>query len=261
MSKELHTAILKVMEQVQGVEKAGKMTSGGKYSYAQAEDVLRKIRPYMIDAGLTMCPVSTDVVLNEVYKTSSGSSMNRIVVRRTYRITHAPSGEHLDIQVLGEGSDVGDKACNKALTGAGKYARREAFSLEFGEDDPDKTPSAGMSRKTDDDTEPTEDRSTPKASAYSKAKVMIEKSSTFSNTMQLANGVFTVFGEGRLKKDQAAELMEIALDKLIDGAKDFAHAAQIQTLVKDALTDGFIKGNKYTDKADELAETFASGVE
>ena len=39
----------------------------------------------------------------------------------------------------GEGSDTGDKASNKALTGAYKYALRQTFCIETG-DDPASTP-------------------------------------------------------------------------------------------------------------------------
>lgn len=267
----LHSAILKVMEEVHGVKKAGKITSGGNYKYAKAEDVLAKIRPAMLDNDLTMCPVATDVVVNEVYKTSSGSSMNRIVVKRTYRITHAPTGEFLDIQVLGEGADVGDKACNKALTGAGKYARREAFQLEFGEDDPDKTPSSEQARASKtkptepEDDEPQAEAKTAaagKKSTFERAQEAIADCKSFKESLSTAGNVFQACNEGRLKSAEGQKLIPLAIDKCLHFAKDFAHAAQIQTLVADAKTDKLLNEEKhkvYAATADNLAKEFSGG--
>jgi hypothetical protein len=64
-----------------------------------------------------------------------------VVAAVTYRLTHAPSGESEDCQVLGEASDAGDKAAPKALTGAYKYFLRQTFLIETG-DDPDRYASA-----------------------------------------------------------------------------------------------------------------------
>jgi hypothetical protein len=64
-----------------------------------------------------------------------------VVAAVTYRLTHAPSGESEDCQVLGEASDAGDKAAPKALTGAYKYFLRQTFLIETG-DDPDRYTSA-----------------------------------------------------------------------------------------------------------------------
>jgi hypothetical protein len=74
------------------------------------------------------------------YTTSNNKTMNRTVVVMVYRFAHAPTGSFIDVPVSGEGADVGDKSANKALTGAYKYALRQALLIETG-DDPDKFPS------------------------------------------------------------------------------------------------------------------------
>jgi hypothetical protein len=53
---------------------------------------------------------------------------------------HVHSDTYIDIQTTGEGADSGDKSSNKAMTGGYKYALRQVFCIETG-DDPDKYPS------------------------------------------------------------------------------------------------------------------------
>lgn len=139
MNPNLVKAKLAVMRTVGYVQKHGKMTAGGSYTYAKEGDFIFAIRPAMLDAGLTFAPVGCETVTTESFDRANGGKSFRVVVKRTFRLSHE-SGEHEDIVTLGEGIDVGDKACNKAMTAAKKYALREAFLIETG-DDPDDTPS------------------------------------------------------------------------------------------------------------------------
>ena len=63
--------------------------------------------------------------------------MVNTVIQATLRFSHAPSGTSIDVTAVGEGSDAGDKGANKAMTGLYKYALRQTFCIETG-DDPDK---------------------------------------------------------------------------------------------------------------------------
>jgi hypothetical protein len=95
----------------------------------------------MLANGLTVAPIAVAVVEQGRYQTLKGGLLNHVVAAVTYRLTHAPSGESEDCQVLGEASDAGDKAAPKALTGAYKYFLRQTFLIETG-DDPDRYASA-----------------------------------------------------------------------------------------------------------------------
>lgn len=117
---------------------------GLNYTYASEASLIKALRPALLKHGIVVFPTTTEVVANEVYKTGSGSSMNRVQVLVTYRFTHA-SGTYIDVQAAGEGADVGDKATAKAMTIAYKYALRQAFLIETG-DDPDETPSETQRR-------------------------------------------------------------------------------------------------------------------
>ena len=81
-----------------------------------------------------MAPIGVTVLEEGRYQTLKGGLLNHVVAAVTYRLTHAPSGESEDCQVLGEASDAGDKAAPKALTGAYKYFLRQTFLIETGDD-------------------------------------------------------------------------------------------------------------------------------
>lgn len=115
------------------------------YTFAGESDYISVVRPAMVALKVVMYPVAYDEITHETYQTSRGGSMNRVTLRATFRFHHAPSGTFIDVQSLGEGADVGDKATNKAQTSAKKYALNQAFLIATG-DDPDETPSGEQRR-------------------------------------------------------------------------------------------------------------------
>lgn len=145
-SRSLAEAMVRVMERVDYVQKDKRMDMGGRggYRYAGEAAFIAAIRPELVKQQITVSPVGMEAVASEVFQGKSGSQ-NRIVLRVTFRFTHAPTGETLDVVTCGEGMDSGDKATNKAMTGAMKYALRQAFVIETG-DDPDDTPSHTQER-------------------------------------------------------------------------------------------------------------------
>lgn len=143
MVSELAKAKLSVMARVPYVQKERKQ--GLTYSFAGEAAIIEKLHPAFCEAGLTWATTGCTLVAQENYTTKSGAGMNRVIVQATFTLTHAESGQAETIQTLGEGSDHGDKATSKALTSALKYALRQAFLIETG-DDPDHTPSDQQER-------------------------------------------------------------------------------------------------------------------
>ena len=133
---QLYAAILQVMTQIGYIVKDGKVEFGTtKYKYAGEAALIKQLRPAMIEAGLIMPPIHSEAQVN--------GKMTTVTV--TYQLTHVPSGQCMPICVVGQGADTNDKAAPKAMTGALKYALRQAFMLETG-DDPDRDASG----KTDE---------------------------------------------------------------------------------------------------------------
>ena len=142
----IETAILEVYKKIGYVHKAGEVLGGGmRYAFAKESDFIAAIRPEMIAAGITQRPDAMIVLSNDrietVRRDAKGQEYSsyqfRVCVQVDYRFTHAASGTSIVVTAFGEGMDSGDKSFNKAMTGANKYALRQAFMVETG-DDPDK---------------------------------------------------------------------------------------------------------------------------
>jgi hypothetical protein len=140
----IHKALLEVMNEVGYVQKTGKMEFGKtKYSYAGEVDLIKAVRPALVRAGITFRCSGVDVINSDdftTYKEWNGNtteSLNhRFLAKYTFTFTHAESDTHIDSYAVGDGMDSGDKASYKAATGALKYALRQTFIIETG-DDPD----------------------------------------------------------------------------------------------------------------------------
>lgn len=133
--KDIHAAILAVMQAVGYVKKT--KSAGLNYSYAGEAALIAALRPEMVEQGI-YCYIEdiTDVSVRE-YTTAKGSAMVDVSLQAHVRFMHAESGTSILVVARGEGSDSGDKAVGKAMTGAYKYALRQTFLIETG-DDPDK---------------------------------------------------------------------------------------------------------------------------
>jgi hypothetical protein len=128
------------------VHKDGQMTGAGYYTYATETAFIAALRPAMIEHGITVHVEQYELLYHETYTTTKGANMNRVVLLATVVFTDA-DGNRRVTQSIGEGSDAGDKAANKAMTGALKYALRQTFLIETG-DDPDHQSSGEQERAT-----------------------------------------------------------------------------------------------------------------
>ena len=128
--KNVFERISLVMAEVGIVEKTGKVNIGGGYSYASDYDLLKKVNPAMVKAGLVMFPIKFEFIQNN----SNLSGLETVMV--TYRVQCTDHESFLDIVAIGSGADKQDKAYPKAQTMALKYAMRQLLMIPTG-DDPD----------------------------------------------------------------------------------------------------------------------------
>lgn len=132
--KHIAQAILQVYSKVGYVLKSG-YNSHQKYKFAGEDDFIKTLRPFMIEAGLVFYPTS---IIGECKPIGTEEKpKNHAAYIYTFRILHAESGEFIEVAATGEGTGNDDKSSYKAATGALKYALRQAFMIETG-DDPDK---------------------------------------------------------------------------------------------------------------------------
>ena len=131
-AQDIHTAILAVMRQVGYVQKES--AAGLNYTFASERALIEALRPAMIEAGITMYVGATDELREGEVLTKKGSVAQYARVLLSVVFTHAPSQTHVRVQVPGGAMDWGDKAISKALTMAYKYALRQTFVIETGDD-------------------------------------------------------------------------------------------------------------------------------
>jgi len=146
--RNVHEAIVAVMRNVGYVQKVQPDRKGGgglNYSFASEADLIAALRPHMVAVGLTFAPVEMARLSDVEFTSAKGTAGHRVVIACTWDFCHAPSDTHLRVVSQGEGMDYGDKASNKAMTVALKYALRQTFIIETG-DDPDTTPSEEFQR-------------------------------------------------------------------------------------------------------------------
>ena len=134
---DIYTAMLEVANKIGYVQKKGRNTAQS-YNYAGEADFIEAMRPALLEAGI--CPPHViDITDNQVTVIPKGSDKSSIHVSRiyTFRYYHAASKTFVDVKAAGEGNDSLDKASYKAATGALKYALRQTFLIETGNDPDD----------------------------------------------------------------------------------------------------------------------------
>lgn len=132
MTTKIAAALHEVMSKVGYVQKTGKNAFHG-YKYAGEADLLDKLRPAMVEAGLMLLP--------SVKSVSPVDEHGNVTVQMDYTLIHKDGEVWPEkIGAAGMGNDrakngsVGDKGVYKAITGANKYVLFKLFQIETGDD-------------------------------------------------------------------------------------------------------------------------------
>jgi len=136
-----------VMQAVSNIAKDG-INKQQHYKYLSEEAIVTELHQAFTEAGLTIRPMQTELVAEGDFVTSGGTIMHMVRLAVTYQLIDKDDKDEPDgrlVQVIGEGSDPMDKAVNKAMTAAYKYALRQTCMIATG-DDPDHTNSENTTR-------------------------------------------------------------------------------------------------------------------
>jgi hypothetical protein len=130
----IYEAMLRVMDEVGAIGKT-KKSPDLKYQYRGVDDVLAELQPLFIKHGVLVVPRVVDRE-REAVQSQRGTPMTsvRLVVEHTF---FAKDGSSVVATTIGEALDTSDKASNKAMTAALKYALTESFSIPTYEVDRD----------------------------------------------------------------------------------------------------------------------------
>lgn len=109
------------------------------YKFRGIDDIYNSLAPMLAEAGLCILPRVLERVVTE-RPTKSGGVLFYVVADVEYDFVSAKDGSTHTIRVCGEAMDSGDKATNKALSAAYKYACLQTFCIPTeGDNDADAT--------------------------------------------------------------------------------------------------------------------------
>lgn len=120
--------IRRVMAEIgqKGVAKGG-FNRDQNYSFRSVEDVVNALSPILSKHGLVIIPTVLDVQISD-RPTKSGGSQMVAVLTVDYEFI-GPAGDSKHASVVGTGMDTSDKATNKALSAAFKYAVGQVLAI------------------------------------------------------------------------------------------------------------------------------------
>ena len=131
----IYEAINAIMQKGYAVGKDRK-NEQQRFFYRGIDDVMNVFQPLMAEAGIFMVPEVLEAK-REDRQTAKGGNLIYSVLKVKYTF-YASDGSGVSATVIGEGMDSGDKASNKAMAVAMKYALFQVFCIPTEEmDDPD----------------------------------------------------------------------------------------------------------------------------
>jgi hypothetical protein len=137
---QVYSAIAEVMAKLAkvGIGKNNKNTQQG-YKFRGIDDVYNALAPFLAESKLLILPRVKSRIVTE-RETKSGGVLFYVVLDVEFDFVSAIDGSKHTVQVVGEAMDSGDKASNKAMSAAYKYACMEAFCIPTeGDNDADAT--------------------------------------------------------------------------------------------------------------------------
>jgi len=113
---------------VLGITKDRRNMQGSGYNFRGIDDVYNTIAPLLAKHGLCILPrvLSRECVERVSQK---GGALFYVIVDAEFDFVSAEDGTKHTVKTFGEAMDSGDKATNKAMSAAYKYACFQAFSI------------------------------------------------------------------------------------------------------------------------------------
>lgn len=111
-----------------GIVKDKRNSQGAGYNFRGIDDVYNAIAPLLAKHGLCILP---RVLARECVErqSKSGGALFYVTVEAEFDFVSSEDGTKHTVKTFGEAMDSGDKATNKAMSAAYKYACFQAFSI------------------------------------------------------------------------------------------------------------------------------------
>lgn len=136
-SKKVYGAIASLIAELaeSGIKKDRKNAAQG-FMFRGVDDIYNALAPLLAKHKLCMLPRMSERVLTE-RSSAKGGTLMCVSVKVEYDLVSAEDGSMHTISTYGEAMDTGDKATNKAMSSAYKYAAFQAFCIPTEEADAD----------------------------------------------------------------------------------------------------------------------------
>ncbi len=122
----------------EGISKSRKNDQQG-YKFRGIDEVLNALSPVLSKHGLIILPRMTGRTVAE-RATKNGGVLFYVVVEAEFDFVAVVDGSYHTVKTFGEAMDSGDKATNKAMSAAYKYAAFQTFCIPTeGDNDADAT--------------------------------------------------------------------------------------------------------------------------
>lgn len=127
---QVHKALAAVQKELAhaGIGKLRK-NQDQNYYFRGVDDVFNVVSPLFAQHELFALPSVLDCNYVEIGVNKSGSKVLAVQARVQYRIVCATDDSAVEVVLAGEGRDVSDKATNKAMSQAIKYALLQMFLI------------------------------------------------------------------------------------------------------------------------------------
>lgn len=131
----IYQSITKIMEEVPSIGKTQRNKTQG-FMYRGIDDVMNALQPLLAKNKVFIVPEILEQTREE-RTTSKGGNLIYSICKIKYKF-YAEDGSCVESIIIGEGMDSGDKATNKAMAIAMKYALFQVFCIPTDEmKDPD----------------------------------------------------------------------------------------------------------------------------
>ena len=124
----VHQAIVEIINEMGGVGK-GDYNEEQKYWFRGIDAVLRELHPLFAKYGVFMAPNVIDRSYDKAFTTAKSGAQGRWCSLHVEYTVYGPTGDSFTLSTWGEGIDYSDKATNKAMTAAFKYALFQLFAI------------------------------------------------------------------------------------------------------------------------------------
>jgi hypothetical protein len=120
---QIQAALAKV-----GISKVHRNSQGAGYNFRGIDDVYNAVSPLLAEHGLCILPRMLSRQCEE-RQSKSGGALFYVTVEAEFDLVCAEDGSKHTVKTFGEAMDSGDKATNKAMSAAYKYAAFQTFAI------------------------------------------------------------------------------------------------------------------------------------